>query len=630
MAKGKSSKQAQEPSGLPDEKHAVIVFHGMGEQRPMDTLRAFVSSLVRYRDKQERAKPNLFDQFWQRMSGAQGTAESDLFWIVPDGKTGSHELARIRTRPRHLSGLSEQTDFFEFYYADLLTGNTYKQFASWAWGLLFRRLDQIPKHQFWFWVLLWCALFFIIAAVGTEFMNSPLDRISDAWNKAYNIRSFLTLAISGLLAVGSFLWLLPRLFPGKAEGGPAVGGALDKVIAERNVASALNIVILVLLPVGIGAFAYFLFPWSFFGIPEDAWTAYRSTGFWPWAAILLLWNWPTFKLLVALGVYSALQWFLIPYFGDVGRYVSTKPDAVATRNEIRERGLKLLETLHDSRRDGSSDGAPEYARIIIIAHSLGSVIALDVLRLFWARRANAIAEHLATRSDQKKISDLDAYCRDHIDAVSGQAKKGFDRHEFSRLQADAMGALLSRQDSPYRVVDFITMGSPLAHADFLVARDLKRFIAAVHERVLPRCPPFQEFVERRDERSFLYKINGLLRPHHAALFAFTRWSAFYDPRQIIVMGDLVGGPLQPNFGAGINDIPVKMYRGGGFRFVTHTLYWNDSVTGRFVSPQTLPAELTDVSASDVAHIAGMSRLIWTPPPEPKPGAGAGKPVASKN
>ena len=92
-------------------------------------------------------------------------------------------------------------------------------------------------------------------------------------------------------------------------------------------------------------------------------------------AILLLWNWPTFKLLVALGVYSALQWFLIPYFGDVGRYVSTKPDAVATRNEIRERGLKLLETLHDSRRDGSSDGAPEYARIIIIAHSLGSVIA---------------------------------------------------------------------------------------------------------------------------------------------------------------------------------------------------------------------------------------------------------------
>ena len=615
----KAKAAAPEAVAPASRKKAVIVFHGMGEQRPMDTLRSLVSSLIRFREREEPRKSTLVERILKNMARTAGTADSEHFWIVPDGKTGSHELARIRTRPRKINGESEQTDFFELYYADLLTGNTYRQFASWAGGLLFRRPDQVPRNQFWFWLVLWALLILVVAALGTEFMNAPARRFSEAWSTAENVRNAWTLLLSMLAGAVLAVFMAVRM---SADGGARTDSAeMKRLLVNRNLPPAVNILFVLAVPVAVAVLAYLWFPWTFLWISPAARDAYDSGTGGVWPFLVMLWNWPALKLGLAALVYTLLQYFLIPYFGDVGRYVSTRPDAVATRNAIRERGLKLLEAVHDARRNGDKDGPPEYAEIVIIAHSLGSVIALDVVRLFWARRADGVAPHLETAAAQEAMVELDAYCRAHVDPVSGgpmastgEDGAGFKRETFRALQGKTLAALLANPDCPYRITDFITAGSPLAHGDFLIARDLRRFIAAVHERVLPRCPPYQETIPDPGHRSFLFRRGAVWRPHHAAFFAFTRFAAFYDPRSAIVFGDFVGGPVSPNFGAGVEDIPVRMTRPGGNRLVTHTLYWDETVTARFADPANLPSPLQAIAGSDMAHLAGLTAMVWPDQP----------------
>jgi hypothetical protein len=59
--------------------------------------------------------------------------------------------------------------------------------------------------------------------------------------------------------------------------------------------------------------------------------------------------------------------FIAPYFG-AWSATRAKPDNIAARKQIRERGLALLSELHKK----------EYERIIVVGHSLGSIPAYDL------------------------------------------------------------------------------------------------------------------------------------------------------------------------------------------------------------------------------------------------------------
>ena len=67
-------------------------------------------------------------------------------------------------------------------------------------------------------------------------------------------------------------------------------------------------------------------------------------------------------------------------FGRVVRYTRADPDNIAARAAVRDRGLKLLRALHK----GS-----HYKRIVIVAHSLGTMLAHDLLSYFWTEREAA-------------------------------------------------------------------------------------------------------------------------------------------------------------------------------------------------------------------------------------------------
>src|ERR1700680_4251584 len=92
---------------------AVVVIHGMGEQIPLDTIKAFV------------------DAVWQKDDVITATDLPDPteVWRKPDARTGSLEVRRITTResiacaPEFPAGA--RTDFYELYWADLTGGATW-------------------------------------------------------------------------------------------------------------------------------------------------------------------------------------------------------------------------------------------------------------------------------------------------------------------------------------------------------------------------------------------------------------------------------------------------------------------------------------------------------------------------
>ena len=100
---GEARSAATAQSAERQKKVAVVVIHGMGEQRPMDTLRGFVQA-VWLND------PELVD------------VRTNQIYSKPDKITGNFELRRITTR--HPKGGGHRVDFFEFYWAHLMTGNT--------------------------------------------------------------------------------------------------------------------------------------------------------------------------------------------------------------------------------------------------------------------------------------------------------------------------------------------------------------------------------------------------------------------------------------------------------------------------------------------------------------------------
>jgi hypothetical protein len=276
--------------------------------------------------------------------------------------------------------------------------------------------------------------------------------------------------------------------------------------------------------------------------------------------------------------------------GRVVRYTRASPDNIAARAGVRDRGLKLLRALHDG------DG-PQYKRIVIVAHSLGTILAHDLLSYFWA-------ECEAARTIREGTAEFDALCR--LEHAAAQLEKAplepLARTAYLAAQRD-LRLLLSARPAPrpdqpdprWRISDLVTFGSPLTHAEFLIAKSEEDLKARKAARELPQSPPYREVLDpivlKRAEsthempiaipadqtRLMSYPLVGSADAwmlHHAAPFAAVRWTNVYDPAVLVVFGDVIGGPVAPGFGPGVVDIDLKQRRGGRQSWTfTHTQYW---------------------------------------------------------
>ncbi len=186
-------------------------------------------------------------------------------------------------------------------------------------------------------------------------------------------------------------------------------------------------------------------------------------------------------------IFSVIQSSILYRLGDAARYLSPRPANIKLRHEIRADGVKLLRNIHES---------GDYDRVILVGHSLGSVIAYDILNYYWQEVNTVYTEPV--EADQKALEAVEA-CGEVL----------YDRRSEATLQAytEAQKALwweLRELGHPWLVTDLVTLGSPLAHAALLMAEDEDDLKARQRQRELPINPPEAEIETRAGEERKCY------------------------------------------------------------------------------------------------------------------------------
>lgn len=506
-------------------KQAVVVIHGIGEQVPLETLRGFVETVYQ-RDEdlhQGEAKERI-------LADDPQLGEVNRVWIVPDDATGSAELRRISTPP---NAKGVRTDFFEFYWADIMEGTPVEEVFGWLRGLILRSPFNVPPHlRVWLaWLSLWALTLLFLSVV--LFIFDPSLALFGTFERLVRV-----------LILAHRHWL----GAGLAVVGLAMAGW--RLLANRPPAEVPLTLPAALLVIGL---LIALLPFE----------VVNNTKLWAAAA--------------SAGMAAALNGLIAPYAGDIVRYVRATPRTVEKRKAVRERGLALLKALHQR----TDDGTPIYQRILVVGHSLGTIIGYDLLQLYWE----------AEGPNHKRDWAPDEGCKRALEAVDAMVKQtwppdaglggatGLDIDDYQRRQSALFDAI-SASKLEWRISDFITLGSPLTHTDFLTLDGGDALERALEERLLSSAPPRPD----RPSLSMLYYDWSPGRsakrgpfPHFAAPFAAVRWTNIFDKHWLPLLGDIVSGPLRPAFGPGIREHQVAIERPGWLpvirRLFTHTLYW---------------------------------------------------------
>ncbi|MHC8308964.1 hypothetical protein ACYZUC_05055 [Pseudomonas sp. GT1P32] len=281
------------------------------------------------------------------------------------------------------------------------------------------------------------------------------------------------------------------------------------------------------------------------------------------------WTVPWLVILVGTGISLLVR----SYAGDAAVYLSPRPENIEARQKIRAAGLALLDKLAKSKR---------YDRIIVVGHSLGSVIGYDILTFAWQRHMNGVRTGI---NEKWKLGEFPPRARDAIQKAEQLAmeiakKKNPTVEEMKKhaeeWQAETRAVDLEQRsnDAGWLVTDFVTLGCPLTYSSMLLAKDVKDFHQRAEERELPLCPPVLEndqyfsFDHRNKEDQTLQKDVTVL--NDAAVFAVVAWTNLYFPSRYVFKGDIIGGPIAPLM-PGVRDLIVKTHKWSGW--ISHTNYW---------------------------------------------------------
>lgn len=289
---------------------------------------------------------------------------------------------------------------------------------------------------------------------------------------------------------------------------------------------------------------------------------------------------------LAIGVVvAALNWAVTGTFVDVARYLYPHPENIEVRQKIRTEAVGLLRALHERR---------EYDRIVVVGHSLGSIIGMEAIHHLWAEMNTAGRDD--GHSKPPALLDWQERAADLLEAEPGGVRRA--RASYRRAQGRLWLEQIER-GNPWRISDFVSLGSPLVHAALFMADKMLPLAARLRNRQLPACPPEPEtspFPQGRYLASYQARFPladgvtlGRKRRvlHHGAAFGPTRWTNIYFPVMYGLLGDVFGGPLERVFGLGIRDVPIN--RGPWRRrlpVIPHVHYFDGFTDKPGVAPDT--------------------------------------------
>ena len=349
-------------------KRAVVAIHGIGQHQPYEMARTLTDGLLRI----------------ARETDPSATVEQ----IVPEAQPG------IETPPGRIYRVVRSTDanmfvdVYEAYWAPLTAGLT--SFLGIVWWLLSNtfipsRLMRRPSGKTLYDVAVSVVALTLVALAYYWLFGSLLEtttRVASTVNQSqtYTLQFSFDLGrgVSGTaqsLRVLRGSWAAPSRIP---------LGALS----VSNLGRVLSPITLVyLLATAVGVYALFQFLFQLGELVGDPPEFARHLP----AHLLIIGTWACVYLL-ALGsvlpefftygyIYAAfylvnlwIQKYFVDYIGDIEVYVTrdSKSARFTAREQIRSRAVDAIKAAVTSRED--------YAEVLVLGHSLGSVVGLDALR----------------------------------------------------------------------------------------------------------------------------------------------------------------------------------------------------------------------------------------------------------
>ena len=530
-------------------RQAVVIIHGIGEQKPMSTLRGFVDSLVKH-------------EAVEKIKNGEIEAYKKNYWSKPDKMSESFELRKLV-----LEGKRERptTDFFEYYWAFNMQGTSMGHIIPWFKTLLFKWPWKVPGRLFFVWLLSWILTLGIATGFLLFFSSTEESPFGDGIKG--KIISFTGTAI--------LIWLQRTLIG-------SIGDAARYLTPDpANISERHNI-----RKNGIELLRKLHEP--------------DENGKQKYGRIILVGH--------SLGTVIAYDMIthLWPQYNTI--YEAWEIDKKESMEEIKMAADNLKKAIKEKKDETEINNLETILEEKQLA--LGKVIyktgenfkkelvedvktaADNLKKAIKEQKDETEINNLKTILEEKQLTlgtatyesgkfvktEFMEEVKTAADNLENGIKENKTESEIINLKTifqekqKALGNAMREAGNPWLVTDFITMGSPLAHGAFLLSSNEQDFDDRKEDRELLACPPVLEektngyYYFNLDERRYYL--------HHAAAFAPTVWTNIYFP------GDIIGGPVSGVFGHGVKDIKV-FYKGFfnklicHFSPLTHIAYWRD-------------------------------------------------------
>lgn len=258
--------------------------------------------------------------------------------------------------------------------------------------------------------------------------------------------------------------------------------------------------------------------------------------------------------------YVVTQWvpgWVQTSFVDVVRYLDTSPRSYKQRRKIRRGMVRLLRDLHDA----------GYHRIVVVAHSLGAYIAYDGITSLWAEmnKAHGGGGDSANPTSPDGLAEVEEAASVLVPGRTWPS--AYTRP--TRAQVESYHAAqrklwlgLRAQGNPWKITDFISIGTPMYMADRLLTSNRDQFDERVGMWELPVCPPRDDGDRKKNDvnghdRYYSWNNDGVRVLYHGAPFAVVRWTNLWYPPKLGFFGDWFGGEMGQLFGPGIRDVKLE-------------------------------------------------------------------------
>jgi len=553
---------------------AVLVVHGMGSQRPLDTVRGIVDAVWLEGDKTARGLRRI--------------------WTHPE-RSGVDDIDLPVITTNFIPDTHRRTDFHELYWAHLMSETRAVAVLLW----LFELARMGPRLKPSIGALYWAALIFLsvlilsFSLIAVQIIVEFCALIASATAFPFigkDVHSlifvfFAAIAVTTMLA--SFAAIPNRAFKLAAIFLAVAAVSVLLFVLESRYPQVSEALTEFLLPTVLAAMIVqaTMGGWGLLGLGIVFGLSYVAAGLaalcfgiaalqghMPWSINSF---WSSIAACYFIGLYLALYAvFLQPYLGDAARYFRNSPGNVAVRREIRRQAVRMLEALHLSNN---------YDRIVVVAHSLGTVVSYDMLRAYYSRVNDVLPDPGSLGAGFDEVD------RGTLDKAAAREK---GREMVARIAwtvGNAQARMAAGKAEPgddslkaWLVTDFVTLGSPLTHALYLMCRGNTEselqddFARRTREREFPTCPPLM--IDGDYRLTFENPNDHKRQFHHGGQFALTRWTNLYFPVSQLLWGDAIGGEVGPLFGdppgTNVADVPVYTNTSRRNSFFAHVHYWD--------------------------------------------------------